>query len=177
MEALKPYRVEYTNDSYACIDVYITVPGRKSRLIDDPRKNMYREVIKPRAFEESIHYYGSVPAYLNHDREIASKEDVEVYEDSIGLRAIIKTQDIETLAKILSGHIIGCSFVFKCLNEEIENYLFENLRTVNKLKLTEVSLIDESKLPVYNASSIQIVTIPNSLVNSISEYRLKLLKK
>lgn len=177
MESIKPYNVDYIDGSHAYIDVYVTVPGRKSIILNAPGKGSFKEIIKPRAFEESIHYYGSVPACLNHDREIASSKDVEIWEDNIGLRAIVKTKDIETLAKILSGKIVGCSFTFKCLREKIENEIIVNVRTVEKLKLTEISFIDDRKCPTYNSCSILAVTIPKNLVNSIAEYRIGLINK
>lgn len=157
--------------SKATLDFYINVPERQSLTVTKGDR-IFKEVIKARAFDESLHRNNEIVAMLNHKRIFADKKDVSAWEDRVGLRAVIETDDIEVLAKILSKDIIGCSFGFKALEEEYQHFLTYTLRVIKKLDLNEVSLIDSSLKPSYLNTVCNHVTIPKTLLNDTYQYMI-----
>ena len=157
------------------LDFYVTVPGRVSQLIED-KNGIYKEVISPGAFQESIIKNGVVPIYLNHIRKLADIDKVELWEDAIGLRCIAEINDIDLLAKILCGKIKGCSFSFHSIREEtVDNFPYR-IRNIKKLKLNEVSIVDDTMEPVHHSSSLMSAVIPDKLQVKIYQKKLEYIK-
>lgn len=154
----------------AQIDGYIVVTERVSKGIVRPDKGYFKEMISPGAFQDSLNKYGDVALTFNHERVIAEGPDIQLFEDNIGLRYIANIDDIEVLAKGLSGSLKGCSFSFNALKENEENINNYSVRKVNKLKLQEVSILEND--PAYECTSINIRSIPESLLIKVCEYRL-----
>lgn len=97
---------------------------------------------------------------LNHDhsRRLGStKENIKLFEDNIGLRAIAEITDAEIVEKAKEKKLRGWSFGFvekKASEEDTKTGV--KRRYVEELDLKEVSLIDERKLPCYVGTSIYL---------------------
>ncbi len=151
-------------------EYYINVTERESNLFKINGEN-YKEKIAMGAYDESLSKYGNVPVLLNHDHNkvIADKNDVELFEDNLGLVAIFKTDNAEVINKIVNNEISGCSFGFVPIaytDIQKKGYI---QRTVSELELTEVSLLDKSKIPVYKGNGLYRKKIPYELEQRIYE--------
>lgn len=97
---------------------------------------------------------------LNHDysRELGStKGNLELFEDNIGLRAIAEVTDPEVIEKAEKGQLRGWSFGFierGAREEDLESGM--KRRFVEDMDLREVSIIDSRKMPCYAATSIEM---------------------
>ncbi|ACL76187.1 HK97 family phage prohead protease [Ruminiclostridium cellulolyticum] len=132
----------------------------ESRAIFNEDIKPFRERIKEGAFKESLQNYGKVPLYFNHERQIASIEDISLCENDLGLTFIANISDIEVISKCIYGSIKGCSFNFVPFEERIIHKELINSRIIEDMILREVSVLD--KEPAY-PSSINIIYVPDTL--------------
>jgi HK97 family phage prohead protease len=141
------------------LDGYVNAVGRESRIMTS-EKGQIIEKILPGTFEFALHLVDNVDLLFNHDknRKLGSIKDgnLQLYEDSVGLRAKCTISDSEVIQKAKKGELRGWSFGFICYRDTWQdgpNGIQK--REISRLKLTEVSLLD--KTPAYNATSINIV--------------------
>lgn len=157
----------------AKVEAYINVVERESKLFKI-KGQAYKEKIRAGAFEYSLSKYGDVPLILNHNKDfiIAEKEDLILYEDNVGLMALFKTDNTDIINKLVNNEIVGCSFGFVAeeLKEKQEKGYI--LRIIEKLKLTEVSLIDKTKVPMYAAQGIVRTEIPRELEQRVYQCKM-----
>lgn len=151
-------RIEIRNDS-VIIDGYVNAVARDSRLIPSV-KGKFKEQIVPKAFQRALEKTENVDILLNHDKKrklgSISQGNLELFEDNIGLRAIATITDSEVIEKARNKQLRGWSFGFyadKDRWEDLEDGI--QRRYVEELELTEVSIIDNTKLPAYSATSIE----------------------
>ncbi|MDU7726960.1 MAG: HK97 family phage prohead protease [Clostridium perfringens] len=151
-------RVEIRNNSII-IDGYVNAVARDSRLIPDV-KGSFREQIVPKAFQRALEKAENVDILLNHDknRKLGSTTEgtLELFEDNIGLRAIATISDAEVIEKAKRNELRGWSFGFYSVKDRWED-IEEGVqrRYVEDLELTEVSIVDNTKVPAYSATSIE----------------------
>lgn len=151
-------RVEIRNNSII-IDGYVNAVARDSRLIPDV-KGSFREQIVPKAFQRALEKAENVDVLLNHDknRKLGSTTEgnLELFEDNIGLRAIATITDAEVIEKAKRNELRGWSFGFYSVKDRWED-IEEGVqrRYVEDLELTEVSIVDNTKVPAYSATSIE----------------------
>ena len=151
-------RVEIRNNSII-IDGYVNAVARDSRLIPDV-KGSFREQIVPKAFQRALEKVENVDILLNHDknRKLGSTTEgnLELFEDNIGLRAIATITDAEVIEKAKRNELRGWSFGFYSVKDRWED-IEEGIqrRYVEELELTEVSIVDNTKVPAYSATSIE----------------------
>ncbi|MBI6058995.1 HK97 family phage prohead protease [Clostridium perfringens] len=151
-------RVEIRNNSII-IDGYVNAVARDSRLIPDV-KGSFREQIVPKAFQRALEKAENVDILLNHDknRKLGSTAEgtLELFEDNIGLRAIATITDAEVIEKAKKNELRGWSFGFYSVKDRWED-IEEGIqrRYVEELELTEVSIVDNTKVPAYSATSIE----------------------
>ena len=157
----------------ATIDGWITVET-VSGLIRRNSPAAFRELIRAKAFEESIIKYGvDVALTLDHGRIIAQGPDLEMWEDNIGLRFFAQIDDIETIARALKNELTGCSFNFVPLKTGQETRNKEPVRILERIKLLEVSVISALYgKPVYR-SIVHLRYVPEVLRIKAEEYQLK----
>jgi HK97 family phage prohead protease len=141
------------------LDGYVNAVGRESRIIPSSR-GQFIEKILPGTFDFALKLVDNVDLLFNHDknRKLGSIKDgnLQLYEDSVGLRAKCTISDSEVIQKAKKGELRGWSFGFICYRDvwkDGPNGIQK--REISKLKLIEVSLLD--KTPAYNATSINIV--------------------
>lgn len=115
----------------------------------------------PSVFQRAIEKNDAIKVLLNHnyDMELANTKDgsAKLYEDNIGLRAIVEVSDATVIEKAKQNKLRGWSFGFICNKEDEEindNGISE--RTVRDIDLFEVSIIDDRKIPAYIGTSIEM---------------------
>jgi hypothetical protein len=161
-------RVEVRSD-HVLIDGYVNAVGRDSRVIPD-RRGGFVEQVEPGAFARALGRGGNVEFRLNHERAIGSTAtgEIELYEDNIGLRAKAKITDAEVIKKAMAKELRGWSFTFRNAVDMWEKRKDAPPRRYLKdFEMSEVTLIDEKKLPVYPATSIEL----RGGEESLTEYR------
>lgn len=149
-------KIEVRGDQ-VLLDGYVNAVGRESRVLPSPR-GRFVEVVTPGTFEKALRSNPDVELLFNHDtnKKLGSTKagNLELYEDSIGLRAIATVTDPEVIQKANAGKLKGWSFGFiakKDAWETRENAL--QRREIEEMELIEVSILD--KTPAYIATSIE----------------------
>jgi len=153
------------------VDGYVNAVERNSKTLYDTR-GKFIEKIKSGVFQRALEKSNNIKILLNHDnnKELADTESgrAKLYEDNIGLRAIVEIEDSEVIQKAKENKLRGWSFGFFCNKEErkINEDGIEE-RTVRDLELLEVSIIDDRKYPAYIGTSIEVRDNESKLI----EYR------
>ena len=152
-------RVEVRNNKIV-VDGYVNAVERASKILYDTR-GQFIEKIRSGVFQRALEKTDNVKVLLNHehDRELADTKSgkAKLYEDNIGLRAIVEMDDTEVIQKAKENKLRGWSFGFFCNKEDRktnEDGIEE--RIVRDLELLEVSIIDDRKYPAYIGTSIEM---------------------
>lgn len=150
-------RIEIREDKVV-IDGYVNAVARDSRPLRDKNGKRYIEQIVPGTFKRALSQ-NEVKLLLNHDekRELGSTEtNLTLREDAIGLRATAEIDDAEVIQDARDGKLRGWSFGFYergATEEELPSGM--KRRYVEDMKLVEVSIINQKKIPCYEATSIE----------------------
>ena len=154
-------KIEVRSDSVV-ISGYVNAVERYSKPIRaNLRGKMQRfvEKIKAGAFSTALKRNNNVKVLLNHnkDRELANTLDgtAKLEEDNIGLRAEVTITDAEVVEKAKNNKLVGWSFGFYSNSDDVDEGLRIATRTVNDLDLIEVSILDDTKSPAYDGTSIE----------------------
>lgn len=152
-------RIEIRNDSVV-LDGYVNAVDRESKPIPSV-KGKFIEKIKPGAFQRSLEKRLNVDLLLNHDEKrklgSTSEGNLELFEDSIGLRAICNITDSEVIEKAKNKKLRGWSFGFYTKKDRWEKFKDGyDKRTVEELDLFEVTIVDNTRNPAYSATSIEM---------------------
>ena len=152
-------KVEVRNDKII-IDGYVNAVERESKVLYDTRGE-FIEKIRAGVFQKALERADNVRVLLDHeqDRELADTKSgkAKLYEDNIGLRAIVEIDDSEVIDKAKKNKLRGWSFGFLCNKEDRktnEDGIEE--RVVRDLDLLEVSIIHDRKYPAYIGTSIEM---------------------
>ncbi len=152
-------RVEVRNGKIL-IDGYVNAVERESKVLYDTR-GQFIEKIRSGVFQKALEKADNVRVLLDHeqDRELADTKSgkARLFEDNIGLRAIVEIDDAEVIQKAKENKLRGWSFGFLCNKEDRkmnEDGIEE--RIVRDLDLLEVSIIDDKKYPAYIGTSIEM---------------------
>lgn len=154
-------RVEIRDDA-VLIDGYVNAVERDSKVLRD-RDGKFVERIKVGAFERALERAKAsrydVKVLLNHDyeRQLTSTADehTQLREDAIGLRCTCEIRDAEVLQKAREHKLVGWSFGFVPLKDERLSDGDVPHRTIRELDLREVSILDDTKVPAYDGTSIE----------------------
>lgn len=154
-------RIEIRSDS-VLLDGYVNAVGRDSRPLYAKRdgKNVKCvEQIEPRAFERALERAPKVDLLLDHDpgRKLGpTDENLELFEDNIGLRAICTVTDADVIQKAKDGKLKGWSFG-QYVNRDTMEERADDIprRIVKDLDIFEVSIIDDRMNPCYIGTSIE----------------------
>lgn len=149
-------QVEIRNGSVK-LDGYVNVPLRDSRMLPSPR-GQFVEQIMPKVFDQALRNNDNVNLLFNHNeqRKLGSTKEgnLELFEDSIGLRAICTVNDPEIMDKAAAGQLKGWSFGFVATEQRWqEGSDGVQRRYVDGLDLLEVSILDVT--PAYFATTIE----------------------
>ena len=152
-------KVEIRNNKII-IDGYVNAVERESKVLYDTRGE-FIEKIRAGVFQKALERADNVRVLLDHeqDRELADTKSgkAKLYEDNIGLRAIVEIDDSEVIEKARNNKLRGWSFGFLC-NKEDRKTNDDGIeeRIVRDLDLLEVSIIDDRKYPAYIGTSIEM---------------------
>lgn len=153
---VKKLRIEIRGNQ-VLLDGYVNAVERESRVLPSPR-GRFKEKIRAKTFERALDKAENVDLLFNHDknRKLGSLQEgnLQLYEDSIGLRAIAYVSDEEIIQKAKDGKLKGWSFGFvdnKPSWEDGEDGIQK--RTLEDIELLEVSILDVT--PAYIATSIE----------------------
>lgn len=154
-------RIELRDDS-VLIDGYVNAVERDSKVLTGA-SGKFIERIASGAFRRSLERAkktnSPVKVLLNHDytRVLSSNTDdsTAISEDNIGLRCKCEIRDKEVIEKARSNKLVGWSFGFIPIKEERTEEDIPH-RTIRELELKEVSILDNTKKPAYNGTSIEV---------------------
>lgn len=153
-----PIKIELRADRTAVIEGYVNAVERKSRVIPGQR-GPFVEIVKAGVFAAALSTGGNVLLKLNHRKILGDTEhrSLLLHEDNIGLYAKAIVSDKAVIEAARKKELRGWSFGFKKLDDTwttgsdgIEE------RTLNRIELTEVTIVDKNALPVYPATSIEM---------------------
>lgn len=154
-------KVEVREDSVV-VAGYVNAVERYSKPIRaNLRGKMQRfiEKIKAGVFKTALKRNNNVKVLLNHnhDRELANTQDgtAILEEDNIGLRAEVTITDAEVVEKAKNNKLVGWSFGFYSNSDEVAQEETMATRTITDMDLVEVSILDDTKSPAYNGTSIE----------------------
>ena len=148
-------QVEIRANNTAVITGYVNVTGRESRVLRDVNGE-FIELIKPGTFKHALEKRDSVGLMFNHKRPLGStKDNLELYEDNIGLYARALVSDPEVIEQAKAKKLTGWSFRFK---KEKDSWETRDdgirRRILEDIDLFEVSILDVT--PAYIATSIEL---------------------
>lgn len=142
------------------IEGYVNAVERKSKPLMS-RMGQFVERVCKGAFKRAIDRNGDVRLLLNHDpsRDLGGTGDgnLELTEDSIGLKARATVTDPEVIDLARKGDLVGWSFGF--LDIDVVNKRDEDgipLRDIKDLDLREVSILDRTKTPAYDGTLVSV---------------------
>lgn len=153
------------------VEGYVNAVDRYSRPLFEGAIGKFVERILPSVFKRALAKTQNVKVLLNHDhdRELADTASgkAKLYEDNVGLRAIVEIDDPEVVAKARAGKLVGWSFGFESLDDERQiNAEGVVERTIKDLVLHEVSIIDDTMLPAYVGTSIEARTVNDKTIET-----------
>ena len=153
--------IEVRNDSVV-ISGYVNAVERWSKPLRANLRGVaqrFIEKIKAGVFRNALKRNDNVKVLLNHnhDRELANTKDgtAILEEDNIGLRAEVTITDPEVVEKARNHKLVGWSFGFYSNSDEVAEGATMATRTVTDLDLVEVSVLDDTKSPAYDGTSIE----------------------
>ena len=139
------------------IEGYVNAIERNSKPLLS-RVGRFIERICKGAFARAIERNNDIHVLLNHNwaRDLGStaRGNLELCEDSIGLRARATITDAEIVEKARNGELVGWSFGFADREVVQETEQGMPLRLVRDLDLFEVSILDNTKSPAYDGTLI-----------------------
>ena len=149
---------EIREDNSVELSGYISVCERDSKRLMD-KLGYFVEQIKPNAFRRSLESNPNIPILFNHkwDRELGRNgvNECEIYEDNIGLRYKIRTNDAEVIELARTGKLRGTSFGFQPIKEtSIDIASGLRRKFIHELRLLECSIL--SIEPAYVATSVEV---------------------
>lgn len=143
------------------VEGYVNAIERKSRPLRS-RIGQFIERIRKGAFTKALARNDNIRLLLNHDwsRDLGGTKDgnLELTEDNIGLHAKATITDPEVIVKARNGDLVGWSFGFEDIPDQIETTYEGGMptRDVKDLNLYEVSLLDRRKTPAYDGTLVSV---------------------
>lgn len=155
---------------------YVNVVGRESKILNHSKHGDFIEIITPGTFEEALRRARNVDLLLNHDweRKLGSLNDgnMELFEDSIGLRINAQIFDTEVINKAKNKQLTGWSFKFTPLEERwVQGKDYRIRRYIRKIDLREISLLDIQQIPSYLGNSVECIEIQSVVCNNRDLYQ------
>ncbi len=150
-------KVEIRNDS-VLIEGYVNAVARDSKVLVD-KEGKFVEQVLPKTFQRALEK-NTVDILLNHnkDRKLGdTNTNLRLREDNIGLYAKAEITDAEVIEKAKNNELRGWSFGFAKVKDYKEPTTKEgiNRRFLEDIILREVSILDNTKTPAYDGTSIE----------------------
>lgn len=153
-------KIQLRNDKVH-ISGYVNAVDRFSRPMRDRNGQYFIEKISPGAFQRAIDSSEDISVMLNHERKITSVQsgNITLREDNIGLYFDGEISDKDIVERAKRKDLVGWSFGFfpiAPLDTQSRRAGIAYERTVDSMKLVEVSIVDKTKQPCYTATSIEV---------------------
>lgn len=142
------------------LEGYINVTERPSKPLRDS-EGQFIEIVREGVIGRAIQRR-NIKLLFNHDwnRELGdTNSNLQLQEDSIGLRFRAFITDSEVIEKAKKGLLKGCSFGFRALKQSKENINGICKRYLEDIELFEVSLLDRE--PAYSGCLAEIRSLEN----------------
>lgn len=142
------------------LEGYINVSERPSKPLRDS-EGQFIEVVREGVMSRAIQRR-NIKLLFNHDwnRELGdTNSNLQLQEDSIGLRFRAFISDSEVIEKAKKGLLKGCSFGFRVLKQSKENINGICKRYLEDIELFEVSILDRE--PAYSGCLAEIRSLEN----------------
>ena len=143
------------------IDGYVNAIERNSKPLWS-RMGQFVERICKGAFDKALKRNNDVRILLNHDetRDLGGQKDgnLDLTEDSIGLRVHTVIKDEEVVRDAKEGNLVGWSFGFydRAVESSVDPDTTLPLRKVQDLDLVEVSLLNRKCTPAYDGTLVMV---------------------
>lgn len=137
------------------LEGYINVSERPSKPLRDS-EGQFIEVVREGVMGRAIQRR-NIKLLFNHDwnRELGdTNSNLQLQEDSIGLRFRAFITDSEVIEKAKRGLLKGCSFGFRALKQTKENVNGVCKRYLEDIDLFEVSILDRE--PAYSGCLAEV---------------------
>lgn len=153
--------VRKLNDGSLHITGYVNITDKSSRVLKDSKGNSFIERVEPRCFTRALNKGNNVKFLLNHNHDIhlgsLDEGNLKLTEDNIGLRIDATINNKEVRQAYENGGFSGFSYGFQKIKDnfrEWDNGL--QLRTLQEIKLIEVSILDSKTTPAYFGSMVNV---------------------
>lgn len=150
-------KVEIRSDDSIILQGYANVPGKKSRELRNI-KGKFTEVVREGVFKKALERNDDVKMLLNHDKdhELASQKagNLEIREDNVGLYVKAHISDKKAVEMARKGELRSWSFGFHCNDCDWVEEDGGEVRYLNDIDLSEVSILSADKMSAYFATSI-----------------------
>lgn len=155
-------QIKIRADNSVEIEGYVNAVERDSRVMQD-RTGTFVECVKAGAFKRALDRNPNINVLLNHkeDKILAKTTDgtTELTEDAIGLKCRCVVTDSDVVSKARAGKLRGWSFGYYDVPDGVAISSDEGglkKRSIKDLDLVEVSIIDDTMLPCYVGTLINV---------------------
>lgn len=153
--------VRQLDDGSLHITGYVNITDKSSRVLKDNKGNLFVERVEPRCFKRALEKNNNVEFLLNHNtsKKLGSITDgnLKLTEDNIGLKIEATINNEEVRQAYENGGFSGFSYGFQKIRDNFRDW--DNgiqLRTLQDIKLIEVSLLDSTRTPAYFGSLVNV---------------------
>ena len=149
------------DDGSLHITGYVNITDKPSRVLRDSKGDNFVERVEPRCFERALNTGENVKLLLNHNHDIhlgsLNEGNLKLTEDNIGLKIDATVNNAEARQAYDDGGFSGFSYGFQKIKDNYRDW--DNgvkLRTLQEIRLIEVSLLDSKTTPAYFGSMVNV---------------------
>ena len=153
--------VRKLDDGSLHITGYVNITDKPSRVLRDSKGNSFVERVEPRCFARALNSGDNVKFLLNHNHDInlgsLDEGNLKLTEDNIGLKIEATVNNEEVRQAYENGGFSGFSYGFQKLRDNFRDW--DNgiqLRTLQDIKLIEVSLLDSKTVPAFLGNLVNV---------------------
>lgn len=153
--------VRKLDDGSLHITGYVNITDKPSRVLTDSKGESFVERVEPRCFSKALSTGANVKLLLNHNHNIhlgsLDEGNLKLTEDNIGLKIDATVNNEEVRKAHDEGGFSGFSYGFQKIKDNFREW--DNgikLRTLQEIRLIEVSLLDSKTTPAYFGSMVNV---------------------
>lgn len=153
--------VRQLDDGSLHITGYVNITDKPSRVLRDSKGHNFVERVEPRCFARALNSGTNVKFLLNHNHDIhlgsLDEGNLKLTEDNIGLKIDATVNNEEVRQAYDEGGFSGFSYGFQKIKDNFRDW--DNgvqLRTLQEIRLIEVSLLDSKTVPAYLGSLVNV---------------------
>ena len=153
--------VRQLDDGSLHISGYVNITDKPSRVLRDSKGHNFVERVEPRCFTKALNTGHNVKFLLNHNHNVhlgsLDEGNLKLTEDNIGLKIDATVNNEEVRQAYENGGFSGFSYGFQKIKDNFRDW--DNgvqLRTLQEIRLLEVSLLDSKTVPAYLGSLVNV---------------------